>query len=212
MRIKNPILLSLRQTRKQWQHLGVAQGRLMAEMFAQCLGCLADLAFTGQKNQDVTVLAHATGAPQLIDRVADRVVQVVVAAFLERSIALLDREHAARHHDHRCRSVTRGEMVGKTLGVDCGRGDNDLQVRSARQNLAQVTEQKVNVQAALVRLVDDQRVVSLEQWIGLGFRQQDSVGHQLDRGFPAQSILEPHLEPDHFAQRRLQFLRNPFGD
>ena len=59
-----------------------------------------------------------------------------------------------------------------------------------------MAEQKVDVQAAFVRLVDDQRVVGLEQRIGLRFGQQDAVGHQLDAGARRQPILEAHLEAD----------------
>jgi hypothetical protein len=38
--------------------------------------------------------------------------------------------------------------------------------------ICEIAQQKVDVQAALVRLVDDQRVVGLEQRIGLGLGQQ----------------------------------------
>ena len=33
-----------------------------------------------------------------------------------------------------------------------------------------------------MRLVDDERVIGLEQRVGLRFGQQDAVGHQLDAG------------------------------
>jgi hypothetical protein len=51
------------------------------------------------------------------------------------------------------------KCFGKAVGVDGGRGDDHLQVGPARQDLAQVAQQEVDVQAALVRLVDDERVV-----------------------------------------------------
>ena len=98
-------------------------------------------------------------APQLVDRVGDGVVEVEVLALLERPPALFDREQAARDLDHRRRPVARGEVLREAVGVDRGRGDDDLQVGPPRQDLAQVAEQEVDVQAALVRLVDDQRVV-----------------------------------------------------
>jgi hypothetical protein len=71
-------------------------------------------------------------------------------------------------------------VLGKTVGVDGGRGDDDLEVGPARQDLAQVAQQKVDVQAAFVRLVDDDGVVGLQQRVGLGFGQQNAVGHELD--------------------------------
>jgi hypothetical protein len=72
-------------------------------------------------------------------------------------------------------------MLGKALGVDGRRRDDHLQIRPLRQDLAQVAEQEVDVEAALVRLVDDDRVVGAQQRIVLRLGQQDAVGHQLDR-------------------------------
>ncbi len=102
-------------------------------------------------------------------------------------------------------------MLGETVRVDGGRGDDDLQVRPSRQDLAQVAQQEVDVQAALVRLVDDQGVVGLEQRVGLRLGQQDAVGHQLDRGVLRQPVLEADLEAHHLAQRRLQLFGDALG-
>jgi hypothetical protein len=55
--------------------------------------------------------------------------------------------------------VRRGEVLREAFRIDGGRGHHDLQVGPPRQQLAQVTEQEVDVEAALVRLVDDDRVV-----------------------------------------------------
>ena len=71
-------------------------------------------------------------------------------------------------------------MIGKALRVYRGRGHDDFQVWTAGQYLAQVTEQKVNVQAALVRLVDDDGVLGVEHRVGLRLGQQNAVGHELD--------------------------------
>ena len=43
-----------------------------------------------------------------------------------------------------------------------------------------VAEQKVDVQRTLVGLVDDQRVVLIEEAIVLRFGEQHAVGHHLD--------------------------------
>ena len=139
--------------------------------------------------------------PELVDRVGDRVVQVVLAGLLERPVALLHRKHPPRHHDDGRGAVPGRKMRGKPVGVDGGRGHDDLQVGPAWQDLAQVTEQEVDVQAAFVRLVDDQRVVLAQQRVGLRFGQQDAVGHQLDTGTGAQPVLKAHLESDHVTQR-----------
>ena len=214
--VKNAVLLGGAQARKQRQHLAAAHHRLVAQMAAQMVCGLADLALARQENQNIA--AHPA-APQLVHAIGNRVVQVVFAAFLKRAVALLHREHAARNHDHRRgrqlaalgRGLQAGKVVGKPLRVNRGRGHDDFQIGSARQYLAQVTEQKVNVQAALVRLVNDDGVVGVQQRVGLRLGQQNAVGHQLHRRIAREPVLEPHLETHHLAQRRLQLLGNPLG-
>src|SRR3546814_19734881 len=51
------------------------------------------------------------------------------------------------------------EVCGEALGVDGGRGDDHLQVAAPLQQLLQVAEQEIDVEAALVGLVDDDGVV-----------------------------------------------------
>src|SRR3712207_7623898 len=46
------------------------------------------------------------------------------------------------------------EVLGDPLDVDGRRGDDQLEVRTPGQQLGQVAEQEVDVEAALVRLVD----------------------------------------------------------
>ena len=114
---------------------------------------------------------------------------------------------------HRRRPVARGEMAREALGVDGRRGDDDLQVGPARQDLAQVAEQEVDVQAALVRLVDDDRVVGAQQRVALRLGEQDAVGHQLDarrrpRAGPGSAPCSRPRSPE----RRLQLLGDALGD
>ena len=98
------------------------------------VGGLPDLALAGQEHQNIA--AH-TAAPELVHAIGNRVIEVVFAAFFKRAVALLDGKHAARDHDdgRRCEgfgirvALQRGKVVGKTLGVDGGRGHDDLQVR-----------------------------------------------------------------------------------
>ncbi len=214
--VKNAVLLGGAQARKQRQHLAAAHHRLVAEVAAQVVCGLADLALAGQENQNIA--AHPA-APQLVHAIGNRVVQVVLAAFLKRAVALLHGEHAARDHDHRRgrqlaalrRGLQAGKVVGKPLRVNRGRGHDDFEIGSARQDLAQVTQQKINVQAAFVRLVDDDGVVGVQQRVGLRLSQQNAIGHQFHRRIAREPVLEPHLETHHLAQRRLQLLGNPLG-
>ena len=51
-----------------------------------------------------------------------------------------------------------------------------------RQQPLEIPEQEIDVEDALVRLVDDDRVVGLEQAIALRLGEQYAVGHELDVG------------------------------
>jgi len=206
--IKDAVLLGLRQAREQRQHLGAAQRRVVLQVLAQVVGGLADLALARQEDQDV---APRAALPQLVHAIGDGVVQVVVLLFLEGPPAHLHRVGAARDHDHRRRPLGAFEVLGKAVGVDGGRGHHHLQVRALGQNLLEVAQQEVDVQAAFVRLVDDQRVVGAQQGVGLRLGQQDAVRHQLDRGALLQRVLEAHLVAHHLAQRGVQFLGNALG-
>ena len=71
-------------------------------------------------------------------------------------VAHLDRVGAAGDLDHR-RVV---EVPANRRRVDGRRGDDQLEVRAPGQQPLEVAEQEVDVEAALVGLVDDQRVVA----------------------------------------------------
>src|SRR5699024_11376048 len=60
-------------------------------------------------------------------------------------------------------AVGSGEVAGEPVRIDSGGGDDDLEVRPTRKYLPQVSEQEVDVEAAFVRLVDDDRVVGAEE-------------------------------------------------
>ena len=94
-------------------------------------------------------------------------------------------------------------MRGESVGINRRRGHDDFEVGAARQDLFQITQQEIDVERTFVRFVNDDRVVGVQQRVGLGFGQQDAVGHKLHRRVAAEFVLKPHLVPDHFAQRRL---------
>ena len=104
------------------------------------------------------------------------------------------------------------EGLGEALRVDGRRGDDHLEVGAVRQQLPQVAQDEVDVQAALVRLVDDQRVVPVELAVPGQLGQQDAVGHQLDQRVVRGHVGEPHLVADGLAQRAAQLLGDPLGD
>jgi hypothetical protein len=207
VRREHLVLLLLRQPREERQHL---DARRM--VLAQLLGGVADLALAGQEDEDVAGARRLRPAPELVDGVADRVAEVVVAALLERTPADLDRIEPPRDLDHRRRPVASSEVRGEALGIDRRRRHDDAQIAASRQDLLEVPEQEVDVEAALVRLVDDDRVVRLQQRIALRLGEQDAVGHQLDARARRQPVLEAHLVADDVAERRLQLVGDALGD
>ncbi|MDR8821975.1 hypothetical protein FEQ05_05719 [Burkholderia pseudomultivorans] len=220
-RLEHLVLVGRGQPREQRQDLGVRR-----MMLAQRLRGFADLALAGQEHQHV---ARAFPA-QLVDRVDDRVHQVALglargfhavaargafgvlhrrAILGHRAVAHLDRIQPPAHLDHGRGTRVGAEMAREAIGVDRRGRDDQLQVGPLRQHFLQVAEQEVNVQAALVRLVDDQRVVRLQQRVGLRLGEQDAVRHQLHGCTRREIVGEPHLVADHFAERRAEFLGDP---
>ena len=197
-RVEHAVLVLVGQARVQRQHLGIA---VLAAL--QRLVRVADLALAGQEDQHV---AACVQPGDLVDGADDGLVDGAFACLFalafQRAVAHLDRIGAAFHADHR-RVV---EMLREAFGIDGGRGDDDLQVAALAQQLLQVTQQEVDVEAALVRFVDDDRVVGRQPAVAGDFRQQDAVGHELDVGVLAHLVVEAHLEAHATAQLGLQFL------
>ena len=100
-------------------------------------------------------------------------------------------------------------MLGKAFCVYRCRGDDDFQIRAARQQLFQIAQKEVDVQAAFVCFVNDNRVVGGEITVGLGFRQQDAVGHQLDAGIARGVVGKAHFIADRAADFGFQLFGNP---
>ena len=151
-------------------------------------------------------------AAQLVDRVGERLLLLVARGVLRvaahRPVAHLHRVEPARDLDHR-RVV---EMPRETLGVDGGRGDDHLQVGTCAAQLLEVAQQEIDVEAALVRLVDDDAVVLAQLAVALRLGEQDAVGHQLDRGALAHLLVEAHLVADAVAELGAQLLGDARGD
>ena len=139
----------------------------------------------------------------------------------EGAVADLHRVRAARYLDDRRRldqatrpggALPRAEMARETVRIDRRRRDDDLQVRARGQQARQVTQDEVDVQAALVGLVDDERVVAAQHRIRLDFRQQNAVRHELDEGRGADLVRETHLVADHLAPLAAHGLAELVGD
>ena len=173
---KHLLLFSLRQPRKQGQHFHLTGVGVVRQVTAQVLGGISNFTLARQKHQDVTPWR---AGPKFVHRVRDGMAQVVVAAFLPRAVAHFHGIGASRHHQHRRWAMAAGEMLGKAVGINGGRSDDDLQVGATRQDLLEVAEQKIDVQTALVRLINDDGVIGLQKRVGLGLGQQNPIGHEL---------------------------------
>ena len=75
----------------------------------------------------------------------------------------------------------------------------------------QVAEQEIDIQAALVRLVHDDRVITFQLWIIMDFSQQNAIGHEFDPRGITELLLEPHLVTDSSSQLLSHLLGKPAG-
>jgi hypothetical protein len=195
--IEHAVLLRRRQARVQRQHLGVREAaRQRARQFV-------DLAFARQEHQCV---ADTTAGPQLGHRVGHRVFGGLLVG--GRAVARLHRMQPPLHAENR----RTAKMPGELLRVQRGRGDDDLEIRPARQQALEPAQQQVDVEAALMRLVDDQRVVGQQFAVAAQLGEQDAVGHQLHQRALGDAAVEARFAADQFADLRFQLARDAAGD
>ncbi len=208
------MLLGGREASVERDHLG--DGQLHP---VQGVGGVADLPLAGEEDEDVAARPGVPLGPQLLDGLADAGHHVALLGLGtvgvdERAVADLDGEGAARDLDDRGRLPRGrvGEVLGEALGVDRRRGDDDLEVRAPREQLLEVAEDEVDVEAALVGLVDDDRVVAAQVAVALHLGEQDAVGHDLDEGVAAALVGEADLVADGGAELDGQLLGQALGD
>ena len=218
---ENALLLGDGQSREQRQDLHLRGVRATGKTASQQVARFANLTLAGKKHEDVTWRL----APQFLDRRDDRLLQFLLVVrfarqrrygrtrrLAQRAKPHVDREHAARYLDHRRGYPVAAEMPGKAIGVECGRRDHHLEIRPLAQQLLQIAEQEIDVEAPLVRLVDDDRVVGVQHAIALRLGQQDPVRHQLDVRIGFGLVGEAHLVTDGFTHRLSQLLGDARGD
>ena len=186
-------MVGKREAAEERQYVGVAQ--LFA---AQAVGRFADVALAGEEDEDVV----ASVLVEFGDGAQDGVRRVFV--FTRRMVADFHRVGAPADVQHRGAAEVRGEL----LRINGRRGDDDFEVWTARGEAVQVAEEEINIEAAFVRLIDDDDFVLREERVGKGFGEQHAVGHQLDDGGVAGFFVKAHLIADGIAERGVQF----FGD
>ncbi len=212
-RREHALLLRHRQPCVERQDLDGSRIRPPREALVQQVGGLADLPLAREEDEDIA----GPRAPEILRGIHDRVLEfLLVVGFLarglERPVAHIDRVHPARHLDHRRGRAFAAEVAREAIGVEGGRSDDHLEVGPLRQQLLHVAQQEIDVEAALVRLVDDERVVRGEQRVALRLGEQDAVGHQLDERVGLRVVGEPDLVADDGAELGREFLRDSLGD
>ena len=103
-------------------------------------------------------------------------------------------------------------MPAEALRIDRGAGDDQFQVAAFGEKLLEIPDQEVDVEAALVGLIDDQRVVLAKQPIALNLGQQNAVGHQLDVGVIGDMIAKANLVANRVAEVGVEFAGDAHRD
>ncbi|KWW40622.1 hypothetical protein AU359_01102 [Micrococcus luteus] len=236
---EHAVLLRHGQATEQRQDLRAGQARGAGDDAGQVVRGLADLPLARQEHEDVARRLGGQLEDGVADRVEGvaglggvvRVVLGVVRGGLvgQRPIANLDGVGAPRDLDDRRRdhaaavvglhgvrmvlALGQGaaEVPGEALRVDGGRGDDHLQVRALGQQVAQVAQEEVDVEAALVGLVHDDHGVAAQLRVVGNLGQEDAVRHDLDPGGLRGLRREADLVADRLSDLLAQLLRDAFG-
>ncbi len=204
MRLEDALLIACRQSGKQRQHFSAVQTGLL-----QLVRGLANMLLTRQKDEGVGPPAPLAVefAHGFDDTFGQRKVCRVFIVAHQGPVAHLHRVAAAGHLDHR-RSVEKRREFAR---IDRGRSDDHPQIGAAGRQSLDDPQQQVDVQAALVCLIDDQGVVASQGAVALEFLQQDPVGHQFDPGVRTRVVVEAHLVADRATHRSAHLLRETAG-
>ena len=76
----------------------------------------------------------------------------------------------------------------------------------------QPAEQEVDVETALVRLIDDDRVVLLEQFVTVNLVEQDAVGHDPHAGVGRDLVGKAHLVAHEVTELASELFGDTLGD
>src|SRR5689334_22492689 len=103
-------------------------------------------------------------------------------------------------------------MAREAFGIDRRRRNHHPQRGPTGDQLLHVAEQEVDVEAALVRFIEDERRILAQVAVALRLGEQDAVGHDLDRGAGADLLVKAHLAADQLAKPGAELLGDARGD
>ena len=167
----------------------------------EVVGRLADVAFAGEKHEDVV------GRGQFGDGGGNVAREVECLAVLGGTVAELDGVEASGHGNHWGTAEERGEA----RGVERGGRDDHLQVAAAGEDALEDTEEEVDVEGTFVGLVHDDAVVGAQERVGARFGEQDAVRHELDARILRDVSGEAVLVADKSAHGRLELACDALG-
>ena len=203
-RPEDPLLVRVGQPAEERKHVGVAVGPAF-----QSPARLVNVLLRGEKHQDVAPAGFFHDPFDRVHRPVDIGIYFGFAPdILYGKVADLHRVQASGDFDDR----RLAEGVRECGGVDRRRGDHDLEILPAPDQQTQVTEQEVDVQAAFVGLVDDDRIVFKQVRVVLYLGEQHAVGHHLDAGLGHGLVREPDLASDFSSPGRAELLGDAARD
>ena len=205
------MLLRLGQAPEKRYHFGLAMPPF------QQLASLADVPLGRHEHQDVAAgLAIGEDAIHRLHRPVHIVQGLgpglglipfggVRAELIKRRVNHLDRKRASRDlHDGRV-----VERLGKHLGIDGRRRYYNAQLRPLETQVAQMPKQEIDIERALMRLVQNDGIVSAQQRIGLDLGEQHAVGHKFDHRIASGAIVEADLATHLPPPGHVEFFRHP---
>ena len=92
-------------------------------------------------------------------------------------------------------------MAGETFRIYCRGSDNKFQIRSFRQKLFEIPQKKVDIQAAFMSFINDDRIILFQKTVALRFGQKNAIRHQFDRCLGTQFVREADFVTDNFTDR-----------
>ena len=124
---------------------------------------------------------------------------------LRRNIAPtnLHRKRAASHANHGATT----KCLAKTIRLKSRAGQDHLEIFSRRNNASQRAKQKVDIQTALMRFVNNNCVIAHQQRILRKLRQNNSVGGHAHQRARVRALLETNLVAHQCSQRHAQLRR-----
>ncbi len=201
---KDPLLFCVGEAREEGQDC-----RPFPETPGKEVAGFPDVLLRRHEDQDVAALAPLY---KFIDRPDRRLDGGDFPFFfqlrIERLIANLDGIKPPRHLDDG--GVSEG--LRELLRIDGRGGDDDAEVATTGEDGLQDAENEIDVEAPLVRLVDDDRVVSAKEGIVLRLHEEDPVGHDLKEGVAGGPVVEADLIADRTADLLSHLFGNPPGD